>query len=443
MGPAREAKQDLFPWRQRFSRFQFHFLGFFEMRSRFELDQVPSTGREPQLIDPEAFDASEQEFAASLEQAPSPSKPRFVVDEEQASIPANGAVDENTRGAVGCPEPEVTISDSSGPKDENAPNGGTGSMALSTGTVQKAATHEESVPAEPDPEAWRQEVQARISRYRARKQPRAPRYPSLQLKFESQEPAWRDAVPAHPATVATPKEVFLPAQAVAPTIRSEPVLPTSVVPPHEPAQDEAVGKILEFPRPSASPVPVHDELAEPVFDRPRILEVPEVLPPPPALGGILIEPAEQPVAERRPGFELPLQAAPMFRRFLAGAIDWSLVAAAVALFAYTFFKITSIVLPLRQTVLIAAALLAVFWAGYQYLLIIYAGTTPGLKLAKLRLSRFDGGSVARTTRRWRVLASWLSGLSLALGYAWCFLDEDRLCWHDRITHTYMAPKTRK
>jgi hypothetical protein len=33
----------------------------------------------------------------------------------------------------------------------------------------------------------------------------------------------------------------------------------------------------------------------------------------------------------------------------------------------------------------------------------------------------------------------LSGFSLALGYAWCFLDEDRLCWHDRITRTYMAP----
>jgi len=25
-----------------------------------------------------------------------------------------------------------------------------------------------------------------------------------------------------------------------------------------------------------------------------------------------------------------------------------------------------------------------------------------------------------------------------LGYAWCFFDEDQLCWHDRITRTYMA-----
>jgi hypothetical protein len=29
-----------------------------------------------------------------------------------------------------------------------------------------------------------------------------------------------------------------------------------------------------------------------------------------------------------------------------------------------------------------------------------------------------------------------------MGYAWLFLDEDSLCWHDRITHTYLAPKKR-
>jgi uncharacterized RDD family membrane protein YckC len=78
--------------------------------------------------------------------------------------------------------------------------------------------------------------------------------------------------------------------------------------------------------------------------------------------------------------------------------------------------------------------------GYQYLLLVHAGSTPGLKLAKLELSRFDGAPVPRNIRRWRVLASVLSGVSVGLGYAWCFLDEDQLCWHDRITRTYMAPK---
>ena len=95
---------------------------------------------------------------------------------------------------------------------------------------------------------------------------------------------------------------------------------------------------------------------------------------------------------------------------------------------------------LQQAAGISASLMALFWIAYQYLLLVYTGTTPGLKLAHLQLSRFDGTAVPRRIRRWRVLASVLSGLSLALGYAWCFLDEDRLCWHDRITRTYMAPK---
>jgi hypothetical protein len=33
----------------------------------------------------------------------------------------------------------------------------------------------------------------------------------------------------------------------------------------------------------------------------------------------------------------------------------------------------------------------------------------------------------------------LSLASLGLGYAWTFLDEDQLSWHDRITKTHLAP----
>jgi len=199
-------------------------------------------------------------------------------------------------------------------------------------------------------------------------------------------------------------------------------------------------KILEFPRSTTSPPSVLEELAEPVVARPRILEVPEFVLPPPALGGILMEPVEEPAQERRPGFELPLQAAPLSMRLLAGAIDGLLVVSAFAVFAYIFLRIASTVPPLQQAVGISVILTSVFWIGYQYLLLVYTGTTPGLKLARLRLSRFDGTAVPRKIRRGRVLASMLSGLSLALGYVWCFLDEDQLCWHDRITRTYMAPK---
>jgi uncharacterized RDD family membrane protein YckC len=197
-------------------------------------------------------------------------------------------------------------------------------------------------------------------------------------------------------------------------------------------------RIIEFPRSwEMPPVPL-DELAEPVMSYPRILEVPEVVPPLPALGGITIEPAKQPEIEKRLGIDIPLQTAPLSRRIAAAVIDHALIGMACALFALVFWKLTAIRPPRIQTIGVLAGLLALFWAAYQYLLIIYAGTTPGLLLARLELCRFDGSRANRKLRRWRVLASFLSAVSLGMGYIWVFLDEDSLCWHDRITHSYMA-----
>ncbi len=265
----------------------------------------------------------------------------------------------------------------------------------------------------------------------------------MQLKFDPPERLWSPPK-ADPATttvvsalaLALQDSIFTPIVAEAHTIHTAPHALSVQLNAPEPS-----ARILEFPRSAAPPSADFDELAEPVFDRPRILEVPELLPPPPALGGILIESVEEPAQERRPGFELPLRPAPMPRRLMAGAIDTLLVLTAFMAFAYIFFRITAIVPPLQQAAGIAAILVGLFWTAYQYLLLVYTGTTPGLRLARLHLNRFDGSAVPRRIRRWRVLASALSGLSLALGYAWCFLDEDELCWHDRITRTYMAPRT--
>src|SRR5271165_2921901 len=43
-------------------------------------------------------------------------------------------------------------------------------------------------PAE-DSSPWRQEVAARLNRYQARRKPRPPRYPSLRLRFDQEDPA--------------------------------------------------------------------------------------------------------------------------------------------------------------------------------------------------------------------------------------------------------------
>jgi uncharacterized RDD family membrane protein YckC len=387
------------------------------MKPRFEPDDqtAANDGFSPALIDPEAYDATEQKFAASLEQTGSTRPPKFVVEEKPSEVALHG---EPLHG-----EPRINAAEAGSP--------GTNEIA--------AALSPTSVQEPPDHDSWRQEVAARLSHYRARRRTREPRYPSLRLKFESDQ-VWTPsagAVEPLPPPAGTPQRASHEQFALAPRITlAEPADYPRILPA---VSTETTAKVIDFASYSPAPRPL-DELAEPVLDRPRIIEAPELVPLPPALGGILIEPVEEPASERRPGFEIPLQAAPMVRRIAAAVIDAALVVSAIAAFGYIFLRITAIVPPPGKVAGTAVFLVGLLWSAYQHLLLVYSGSTPGLKLARLELQRFDGSPVPRRLRCWRVLASVLSGVSLGLGYAWCLLDEDQLCWHDRITRTYMAPK---
>jgi len=327
-----------------------------------------------------------------------------------------------------------------------------------------------------DASAWRDELSARLSRYRARRRARPPRYPSLRLQFE--EPGWStrangtggsapvpafESVSNHALALDEMRQGPLAAAETDVECRQAPAADEALEPVHPPVEHKAGrasapasghfsghvsghaagAKIIEFPRFAwGPPPPPPDQLAEPVSERPRILEVPEVAPPPPALGGITIEAAEQEEPEKRPGIDIPLQGAPLGLRLAAALIDGLIIATATALFGFIFWKVAAVRPPLVQVLGLAAGIPCMFWAAYQYLLIVYAASTPGLRVAGLELTRFDGTSTTRSLRRWRALAGCLSGLSLGMGYAWVFLDEDALCWHDRITHTYLAPRSR-
>jgi uncharacterized RDD family membrane protein YckC len=363
---------------------------------------IAPPGVDPEeYFDPDVPDMSEQEFSASLD-APV-ERPRFVVDgaEEPASAESVELESEVAQGSPAIvPEDPAALQRDS----EDTPQRGTGE-------------HD-----------WRNQVSAKVSSYRSRK-PRIDRYPSLQLQFE-----------AGPQRDQTPPEAVADAPWEARTWSENPAVQA---PRETPVMLEATARVLEFPRSAA--LPVRDEdLAGPVMGRPRIVEGPELLPPPPALGGILIEPVIADETYRLPGLDVPLQSSPLSRRVLAGAIDAGVVATALAAFAYTFFRISGSIPPLPTAAEITAALLAVLWPAYQYAFLVFSKTTPGLRLAKLEVTRFDGAPASRSLRRWRVLASLLSWASLGLGYAWCFLDEDQLSWHDRITRTHLgaAPSAR-
>jgi uncharacterized RDD family membrane protein YckC len=321
---------------------------------------------------------------------------------------------------------------------------------------------------ETDVAAWRNELSRRLSHYRARRKARPPRYPSLRLQFDAFE-----AVSKARGSPGSSSPVFEPISNDSlaldgsrfETAENEAGMDLPVPYTESRAAGGDVdssesylpaagfsgtgysgggffrGKIIEFPRFAwGPPPPPPDQLAEPITERPRILEAPEVEPPPPALGGINIEATQPQDAEKQPGIDIPLQGTSLARRLLAVAVDGLVVTTASAVFGAIFWKVTGFRPPLFQLIGLGVGIPCLLWVAYQYLLIVYSGATPGLRAAGLKLARFDGSATVRSLRRWRVLASYLSAASLGMGYAWAFLDEDVLCWHDRITHTYLAPK---
>jgi uncharacterized RDD family membrane protein YckC len=170
---------------------------------------------------------------------------------------------------------------------------------------------------------------------------------------------------------------------------------------------------------------------------------------------MLMEPAQPEPADSRTAADFPLlsASASIARRALAALVDGIVLGTALAAFAAIFIRLNPSLYPALDLALkpslnlvrgpfpiVAAAVAAVtllFWAAYEFLFVVYTGSTPGLRAARLRLTAFDGSPLTRRSRRWRVLASFLSASSAGLGFFWCFLDQDGLCWHDRITRTHV------
>jgi hypothetical protein len=97
---------------------------------------------------------------------------------------------------------------------------------------------------------------------------------------------------------------------------------------------------------------------------------------------------------------------------------------------------------LRVRAALGLGLPAFFWAVYQYLFVVFNRSTLGMRAGQVEMRTFDGREPNQSSRRGRALAAALSGLALGMGFAWAFLDEDTLCWHDRITRTYLVLRPR-
>lgn len=306
---------------------------------------------------------------------------------------------------------------------------------------------EPAAPAEEPGPMWKQEIASRLESYRARRGSRRPRYnANMSLDF--------DRAVNRMITSALATEELAQA-AMGPAVSTEPVADESLeerneyfgsaavavqqeIEPEPPAASPVpVTKVLEFPRlPTLFDMnPSGNELAEPVVDKPRILYVPEEVPTAQApLADIQINPDER---LEVPDIQLPIMPAPIGQRVFAALIDGLIVLAAAAVFMAVVLR--SVPAPdTKLGYMLVAALPVAFWAIYEYLFLVHCAGTPGMQMAHLAVRSFDREPVGRRLRRARALAWMLSTFPLGLGIVWALLDEDTLCWHDRITRTYMV-----
>lgn len=312
-------------------------------------------------------------------------------------------------------------------------------------------------------ESWRDEVASRLQKYKARRR-RSFGDQSLSFNFESTagnhvflkpevqpepEPAPYEHPDPHSAYNAT-------AYATAPEIQAEyaathdmdqpatPEFTPSPEPPPPPAPETA--KLILFPRPPMMQAIPVDQLAEPVFEVPRIVEATDPVEPVTVpLADITLQPDpgdDTCVPYIEPFLELPVPVAPVAQRVISELADISLVLLSTGLFAGIAFRLGAAGIVADKRALLEAILLVpiVFWSIYKYLFLVHHGATIGMKLTRLRLVDFDGNSPSSITRRYRALAMLISAFPLGLGLLWSFVDTEALCWHDRISKTYVISR---
>ncbi len=329
---------------------------------------------------------------------------------------------------------------------------------------------------QPAAEIWRKEIHARVDGYRTRRGRRIEgaytmRFPfpppesdmsasairaTKELEQERQVPeaAIPEAGSADIAqileSVATKlkvcevaPEVAAPAEASSlestelPGTAADPEPPRIAAPRPRPQR-----KVIAFPRQVAGTPDMVHRLADPVLpEQPRILDVPEELeafPTTPFLDGLQFGPSTPAVSTHADNVDLPFRAVGVARRLYAGVLDGLLVVAGATIFAVVGHRMLPGLALSKPVLLTAAGMAVVLWAAYQYLLLVYGGATAGMRIAKVRLSTFKGKSPRLRERRHRVIALYFSAASVMMGLLWAFVDVDTLCWHDRISRTYLT-----
>ncbi len=392
-------------------------------------------------------------------------------------VPSESASPESARGGE-----DLRVSTHETPEEQNIRI----KMTLDAPIVEQPPV--EAPQMEASQKAWRNEVASKVSSYKARRKGRSG---AMNLDFES---AGSMAVTAGPRRAVQPegrnrrelcdtnyyRRANAEALGVAPRapeaastvesfvggatapaydandfdseqmhVREDMPIPPIVVEAPEveaEAEKKTVSNVIFFPRMAVEPplavIPAEDELADPVFDRPRILDVPEDIVP--AMQGNLFteihleETEDEFEAEPQREFDVAQVVSPMLSRMTAALMDWLVVWAATMVFAALTWRSLYALPHNKFTVPLLLVIPIALWAVYQYLFLVYGGRTLGMEMSGLRLASFDGNVPSWKQRKKRALHTMLSLGVVCMGYLWAIVNVDHLCWHDTASRTYVV-----
>ena len=363
-------------------------------------------GRTSVLIDPDSYEPTEEQFAAS------------VYEDEEPTVAAAPAEAESSASAT------------------------TAAFTTTLTGIERLTEDPEASRDLPSGDGWRDEVHSRLNNYRAKRRRGRPEG-VMPLDFGGEQIVSTPAATRRSAAVQRVASRY----ADRPPMMSEMEL-------EEPADLPAENNLIVFPKPPepeprvfaferTQPLPLSDELAEAVQESPRILEapIPEDLPPVmPEVTAITLEGEAEVEDEPLPKLDLPLRVAPIGQRIFAGMVDLSAVLVASATFALVFVKITGGMPESKLAPAVAVGIAAILWSLYQYMFLVYAGITPGMQVSGLALRDFNGERMETVARRNRAIGMVVAAVPLGLGFIWAFLDQDMLCWQDRMSHSYVVER---
>jgi len=277
---------------------------------------------------------------------------------------------------------------------------------------RRGAEHADALPAPPVAEApkpppepeWKQELNRRLAGYREKQQ----------FDESSQGPVL-DPAPSSAPTLPPPRRARVTDERPAslPPLRNRQGKIETSPAARIDAQPKSRTAEARAARRGAGPPP----LTPPIVDRQRAPEAPP--------------------AARSEG-TLETRLAPLSLRALAGLMDVAVVLIGLGVFLGVVRLIDAQALAAASSTRLIAvtffAMLAFYWVYY----LRYLGRTAGMAWIGLRLLNFDAELPDAVQRRNRALGSILSAASMGIGFAWAAADEQGLCWHDRMSKTFVA-----